>query len=196
MRTLIALLIIINVSCQHSVPDSKKKSYWLSMKDSFQFKDLKKFSCDSLSFTSFRNYHKIKNATIDSTIPESDIYLYSWQERDTSKTEFTIIQDQTDHGINIYYLIFDKKDSLLSSTMIAGRGTEVPYIFETKSNLIGKDSVLLISAITDFYDFKTRSKKKVTKGDSTFSKFFFDSKGKVILKEKLQKNEIEYEKNN
>jgi hypothetical protein len=48
------------------------------------------------------------------------VYLYSWQERDPTKSEFTAIGIEGKYGRSLFYLVFDNKDSLISSTKIAG----------------------------------------------------------------------------
>src|SRR6185436_7207164 len=91
MRISLLFFILIVFGCQNNSSDKIKTSYWLSMKDSFQFKNLNNFSCDSILRMNYEKYHKIKTSLLDSIISKDDLYLYSWQERDTSKNEFTIL---------------------------------------------------------------------------------------------------------
>ncbi|MGZ8537778.1 MAG: hypothetical protein ACXWV9_05900, partial [Flavisolibacter sp.] len=85
-------------------------------------------------------------------IANTPLYLYSWQNRDKKNNEFTIIKDDGEHGLKIIYFILDKKDSLISSTQIAGRGGEGGFLFETRSKFLSKDSLLNISSATWMHD--------------------------------------------
>lgn len=109
-------------------------------------------------------------------------YLYSWQDRDTTKNEFTIINDDGELGLKIFYFILDKKDSLLSWTQIGGKGSEGGYWFETRSKFISRDTLLNIGAITQWLDFDKQKKMEKTKGDTTFSYLTIDRNGKVTEK--------------
>ena len=109
-------------------------------------------------------------------------YLYSWQDRDTTKNEFTIISDDDELGLKISYFILDKKDRLLSWTQIGGKGSEGGYWFETRSKFISHDTLLNIGAITQWLDFNKNQKMKNTKGDTTFSYLIIHSNGKVTEK--------------
>lgn len=118
-------------------------------------------------------------------------YLYSWQDRDTTKNEFTIINDDGELGLKIFYFILDKKDSLLSWTQIGGKGSEGGYWFETRSKFINPDTLLNIGAITQWLDFDNKERMTKTKGDSTFSYHIIDKTGKVtgkVLKEVKELN--------
>lgn len=111
------------------------------------------------------------------------VYLYSWQERDITKNEFTVIIDKGEHSLSIIYFILDKNDNLLSRTQIAGKGSEGDYWFETRSRFINKDIILNIGAITQWFDYEKRQEMEKTKGDSTFSHFYIDSLGIITEKE-------------
>ncbi len=127
------------------------------------------------------NFKKIRHPMFDSIIGDPG-YLYSWQDRDTTKNEFTIINDGGELGLGIFYFILDKKDSLLSWTQIAGKGSEGGYWFETKSKFISYKTLLNIGAITQWLDFDNEQKMERTKGDTTFSYLTIDMNGKVTKK--------------
>lgn len=120
-------------------------------------------------------------------------YLYSWLDRDTTKTEFTIIKDDGELGLKIFYFILDKGDSLLSWTQIGGKGSEGGYWFETRSEFISHDTLLNIGAITQWLDFDKKQKLEKTKGDTTFSYLTIDSNGKVTEKVFKEVKDLNFE---
>ena len=137
-------------------------------------------------------FEKIRHPLFDSIIGDPG-YLYSWQDRDTTKNEFTIINDDGELGLKIFYFILDKKDSLLSWTQIGGKGSEGGYWFETRSKFISHDTILNIGAITQWLDFDKQQKMEKTKGDTTFSYLTIDSKGKVTEKVFKEVNDLHFE---
>jgi len=46
------------------------------------------------------------------TLLGEKLYLYSWQERDTSKIEFTILKDDGELGLKFFFLSLTKKTNL------------------------------------------------------------------------------------
>ena len=121
-------------------------------------------------------------------------YLYSWQERDTTTNEFTIINDDGELGLKIFYFILDKEGRLLSYTQIGGRGSEGGYCFETRSKFINPDTLLNIGAITQWSNFVNKQKTERTKGDSTFSFLIFEKTGKVTQKVFKEVKELNFDK--
>lgn len=121
-------------------------------------------------------------------------YLYSWQDRDTTKNEFAIINDDGELGLKIFYFILDKQDSLLSWTQIGGKGSEGGYWFETRSKFINADTLLNIGAITQWLDFDKKERMTKTKGDSTFSYLIIDKGGKVTAKVFREVKELNFDK--
>src|SRR5690606_29223494 len=107
------------------------------------------------------------------------VYLYSWQDRDKTKNEFTVVKDDGELGLKIFYFILDKKDNLISWTQIGGKGSEGGYWFETWTTIKNNDTLINIGAITQWYDFDKQMKMEKTKGDTTFSYLIIDSRGKV-----------------
>ena len=120
-------------------------------------------------------------------------YLYSWQDRDTTKNEFAIINDDGELGLKIFYFILDKKGSLLSWTQIGGKGSEGGYWFETRSKFISPDTLLNIGAITQWFDFDKDQKMEKTKGDTTFSYLTIDRNGKVTEKVFKEVKDLNFE---
>ncbi len=98
-------------------------------------------------------------------------YLYSWQDRDSIKNAFTIIHDDGELGLKIFYFILSKNDSLLSWKQIGGKGSEGGYWFETRSKFLSNDTLLNIGAITQWLEFDKQKKMEKTKGDTTFTYF-------------------------
>lgn len=118
---------------------------------------------------------------LDSIIGSSG-YLYSWQDRDITKNEFAVIDDDGELGLKLFYFILDKKDNLLSWRQVAGKGSEGGYWLETRSKFISPDTLLSIGAITQWLDFDKKQQMTKTIGDSTFSYLIIDKAGKVTEK--------------
>ncbi len=146
------LMILLFLSCKHKINSVTESSSLLNLKDSFAIKNLKEFVIDSNIQSSYRIFNKIKNKQIDSAISYGTHYLYSWQQRDSAFIEFTTIIDDGEHGLRIVYFVFDKKDSMLSTTQVANKGGEGGIIYETLSQFKSKDTLFHIrSASTKTY---------------------------------------------
>lgn len=181
MRLLILIFGLLFISCNSF--SKKSFSFWEKQKKNFKYQNKKEFVSDSLLWAEFeaKSFKKIRHPMFDSIIGDP-AYLYSWQNRDETKNEFTIIDDKGERGLAIFYFILDKKDSLLSWTQIGGKGSEGGYWFETRSKFISNDTLLNVGAITQWLDFDKRQKMERTKGDTTFSYLILDSNGKVAEK--------------
>jgi hypothetical protein len=165
------------------------------MKSKFPLRNVKEFISDSVLWTNYKKYPTIKNKMLDTTISSGDKYLYSWQDRDSSKNEFTVILDDGELGLKIFYIILDRQDNFLSSTQIAGKGSEGGYWFGTTSTFLSADTLLNIGAITKWYDEKTNAPLRQTKGDTTFAKMYIDKYGKFNITQTRKHFEIDFEKN-
>lgn len=180
MRLQILIIVLLFISCYGL---TKKNSFWETQKTNFKYQNKKEFVSDSLLWADFEanSFKKLSHPMFDSIIGHPG-YLYSWQNRDTTKNEFTIINDDGELGLKIFYFILDKKDSLLSWKQIGGKGIEGGYWFETRSKFITPDTLLNIGAITQWLDFDKKEVMTKTKGDSTFSYLIIDKTGKVTEK--------------
>lgn len=201
MRNILLLTImgLLGLGCSNIKSDDN--SYWHQQKDKFKYHNLKEFAIDSIIENEVKNktlplldYRVLDNLSIK--IPHLNVpyYLYSWQHRDSSTNEFTIIEDLDEHGIAIQYLIMDKKDSLLSITPIASFGSEAGIRGEVRSKFISNDTVLNIRSITCFYNQK-RPHNKLDRpiGDSTFSYFIIHRDGKIVEKIFKDVKELHYD---
>lgn len=115
MRLILAIIILVIVSCSHSPAGTT--SYWEKEKRNFKYRNKTNFFLEDSLQSELKTLKKVPlrlRPWIDS------VYLYSWQERDPTKNEFTVVGIEGQYGPSIFYLIFDKKDSLLSFTRIAG----------------------------------------------------------------------------
>lgn len=193
IQVFVVVLALIFVGCKEKTAEAP--SFWEAKKDSFPMQNLKDFVSDSTLSANYKNFPTAISATIDSLYSNPKAYLYSWQERDPSKNEFTVVVDDGEHGNKIYYLIFSKEDSLISSTQIAGKGSEGGYWFEIRSHFIAADTLSQIGAITKWLDFETFKPMNDSKGDSTFSYLIFDRLGQVKEIEVSRKFELDFEKN-
>lgn len=181
MRLLILIIALLFISCNSF--SKKSLSFWEKQKKNFKYNNKKEFVSDSLLWAEFeaKSFKKIRHPMFNSII-DNPGYLYSWQDRDATKNEFTIINDEGERGLEIIYFILDKKDSLLSWTQVGGKGSEGGYWFETRSKFISYDTLLNIGATTQWLDFDKKQKMERTKGDTTFSYLTIDSNGKVTEK--------------
>ncbi len=189
MRLIVFILVLLSVlGCRHT--EKTPQSYWEGQKEKFQHKNLKEFVLDSTLLANFRTYQRIIGKAI-SLSDHDDYYLYSWQERDSSKNEFTVIADAGEHGVKIYYLIFNKSDSLLSSNQISGLGHEGGYSFEVNSRFISDDTISQIGAISELFNEKGKIAKEKILGDTTFYQICIDEQGNMksnVIKEVFKLN--------
>ena len=181
MQLHISIIVLLFISCNGLT--KKTASFWETQKTNFKYQNKKEFVSDSLLRADFEanSFKQLRHPMFDSIIGDPG-YLYSWQNRDATKNEFTIINDDGELGLKIFYFILDKKDSLLSWTQIGGRGSEGGYWFETRSKFITPDTLLNIGATTQWLDFDKKERMTKTKGDSTFSYLIIDKTGKVTEK--------------
>src|SRR5688572_10929744 len=187
MQILKPILIICLISCSNH---KQSQSNWEKQESNFKYQDKTEFIIDS----SLRaTYKQLPKADIDIFGKKADnVYLYSWQSRDNTKNEFTIIKDEDEHGLHMYYLFLDKKDSLISSTKIAGMGGEGGFLFESRSKFLNKVTLLNISSITLMHDAERRLKKPL--GDSTYSHLLIDKTGKMERKKIREVYELQFDK--
>lgn len=191
IKIIILSIILIAISC--NMLKDKGTSYWESKKNNFKHRNLNEFISDSILRTELKSYYKMRHKSIDSLFASQKIYLYSWQNRDSTKDEFTVVEDNGELGLSIYYLIFEKNGKLVSVLNLAGAGDEGGYIFERKSKFISKDTILHISAITQW--LRPDGKLKKTIGDSTFSYLIIDDKSKVTTQVLKKVKELNYSSN-
>jgi hypothetical protein len=181
MRFLIPIIVVLFFSCKGL--SKKSFSFWETQKNTFKYQNRNEFVSDSIMRVEFeaKSFKKISHPLFDSII-NAPAYLYSWQDRDTTKNEFTIIQDEGELGLRINYIILDKMDNLLSWTQIGGVGNEGGYCFETRSKFISQDTLLKIRSVTEWPYFDKNKKVEKMKGDTTFSYLEIDENGKVAEK--------------
>ena len=156
-------------------------SFWETQKPAFKYQNKIEFVSDSILRADYKNFKTIKHPLFDSIVGDK-VYLYSWQDRNKTTNEFTVINDDGELGLKIFYFIFNKKDSLLSWKQIAGKGGEGGYWFETRTKLLNMDTMLNIGAVTQIFDFNQMKELKTKKGDTTFSYLIIDRNGKVTKK--------------
>jgi len=145
MRSSIYIITILFLSCNSST--SRKSSYWEQKKDDFKYVNKKEFISDSTLKAEFESLKTISHPIFDTTL-RSKVYLYSWQDRDKTKNEFTVVKDDGELGLKIFYFILDKKGNLISWTQIGGKGSEGGYWFETWTTIKNNDTLINIGAIT------------------------------------------------
>lgn len=139
-------------SCDDSTTSAS--SYWEKQKDNFKYQNKTEFVSDSALRADLVYLKKISYPLLGKRKTDT-VYLYSWQERDKTKNEFTVIEDEGEYGLSIYYLILDKKDSVISSTRIAGKDFEGSYWFNTKGVFTSKDTILTTQSLALGYDSAT-----------------------------------------
>lgn len=182
MRVLILLTAIgiVITSCNNN--KQKPQSFWQQQKDKFKYKQKNEFVSDSFLYKEYTTLTRMRHPLFDSLFSNQPVYLYSWQDRDETKTEFTIVKDAGELGLKMFYVILDKDDKPLSITQIAGTGFEGGYIFETNSKWISRDTMLSLGAITELFGAHIGNRDSILKGDTTFSYFIVDHNGQVTEK--------------
>lgn len=118
MRTILLVITMSLFGCNDSTGVA---SYWESQKDNFKYHNKTEFFINSEIKNDLSAFKKVRlplEKWIDS------VYLYSWQERDPSKNEFTVIGLEGESDPTLFYVIMDKKDSLISFIKLAGINDE------------------------------------------------------------------------
>lgn len=174
------LFVFLNIGC--NTINSNQDSYWSSQKEKFRYSRLNEFVIDSLLEKELNSFPKRKHKSLDSIFPSEKVYLYSWQDSDSTKNEFTVVKDRGELGLKIYYLIMDKEDKLISVTDIAGTAREAYHLFETTSKFISRDTILQVRTVTQWIDPDKQERLSKTKADSIFLYLIIDSSGGVIEK--------------
>lgn len=189
------LMASILLSCsdrsRHQLPET---SYWVKLKDSFATKNLVSFVVDSQLKVTYIHFQPVKNRVVDSVISYGKPYLYSWQENDFGLTTFTTFVYDREHGSRIIYFIFDKTDSLRSTSQVANKAGEAGIIFETQTKFLTKDTLLKISSATTQWDLSKSDPwshpLRKSKGDSTFFHLIVLKEGQIIEKKIAEKKEL------
>jgi hypothetical protein len=176
---ILACLSLYAISCNNK--KDQPRSFWEQQKDKFKYKQKNEFASDSSLFKEYTTLTRMRHPLFDSLF-HGPAYLYSWQERDGTKTEFTIIKDAGELGLKMFYFILDKNDKLLSVTQVSNVGYEGGYIFETNSKWISRDTMLNIGATTELFSSDINNRDSILKGDTTLSYFIVDRNGQVTKK--------------
>ena len=192
---IIILYLLVSVSC-NLTQSSEKKSFFLSLKDSFPKKHLNIFELNSKELdTTYRSSPRINHPKIDSILDSGTTYLYSWQNsRSPDLIEFTTLTEDEYRGFSLTYFITDKKDKIISVTTVASLNGEGGVSYESTSKFSKIDTLYKISAISTSLDIKgipPYKKLKKSMGDSTFYKIVIDSLGRVkefIINKKKELN--------
>lgn len=97
MRLLTTIMLVVLVGCKSPTSPS---SYWENQKGKFRYLNKNEFVSDSALRADLRNL-KMSSHPIFGQVTATAVYLYSWQERDATKNEFTVIDDEGEYGVNI-----------------------------------------------------------------------------------------------
>lgn len=176
MKITVNIFLFLFLSC--NVSTNKKTSYWEGRISDFKYQDKKLFVSNNDLRNEFKELTNVSHPMFDSLFG-SKVYLYSWQNRSNTKNEFTVVKDDGELGLKIFYFILDKADSLICWEQIAGKGAESLYWFETWTTIKNKDTLINIGAITQWYDLEKNIKMANTVGDSTFAYLIIDENGKI-----------------
>lgn len=193
MRSLIVLAAssLVLISCNNN--KQEPQSFWQQQKDKFKHQQKTIFVSDSVLRSEFASLKMMIHPMFDSLF-YGPVYLYSWQERDGTKTEFTVVEDNDERGLTLFYFILDKNDKPLSVTQIAGAGREADMLFETSSKFISHDTIINYGSITKWYDLEARKPEPHPKGDTTFTWFIIGTDGKVTEKIFKEVKALDYDK--
>ena len=149
----------------------------------FYKKNLTSFSFDSAFLNSYYNrtsiyksFEKSKSTLLDSILMTKHYYLYSLQQDDKKYKCFTVVTEAMGEALEMYYLTFDKKDSLISQFTVAKNGGEPGgHKYSTISSFISKDTLLVISERTFLHDQITLNLLSRPIGDTAISKYKFQN---------------------
>lgn len=181
-------LVIFIVGCQVST-DNNTPLKFLQLKESdFYSKNLSNFYFDSAFLNGYYNrtsiykeFEKSKSPLLDSLLFTKHYYLYSLQQNDNDYKSFTIATEEMGEALEMFYLIFDKNDSLITKFIIAKNGGEPGgHKYSIKSSFINKDTLLLVSTRTFLYDQLTLNLLSRPIGDTAISKYKLQN-GQFIL---------------
>lgn len=188
MRILLPLFCALTIfACKTQNEKTRMASnpYWLTIKDSFYFQNIKDFTPDSSLVSEFyykklgTKFHSTKNEILDSIIGEP-YYLYSWQRQDTALTAFTVITEGFGECFEMRLLVFDKFNKLTSDITVAKLGAEPgSYEYKSQSHFQDKDTFVTMHTKTYFIDESNLNKLSRPIGDTFQVRHFFDEKGKV-----------------
>jgi hypothetical protein len=90
MRFLTSFIILSLLSCNS--PAKKQASFWESQRHRFKYQNKGEFVSDSILRAEYKTLKKVKHRLFDSLFSSNAVYLYSWQDRDKTKNEFTVIE--------------------------------------------------------------------------------------------------------
>lgn len=152
MRLTIVISFIFLISCNSS---ESPTSYWAAQKNRFSYQNKTEFGNDRAIQADFKRLKKSNHAIFDTLVPDG-VYLYSWQERDPTKNEFTVVSDDGRYGWRLFYVILDKNDKLISAERIAEKQIEGNLWFVKKAWFASKDTIRTLRSLAEGYDIKTR----------------------------------------
>jgi hypothetical protein len=167
---------------------------WISLKDSFAVSNLDRFEVDSTLYHSFNKFHKIQGKRLDSVVlgELDNVYLYSWQERDSQFVEFTVVLQIEDHGVKIVYYRLNQNDSILAATKVAHRGGDAEHIGYIYSQFTSPDTLITTATLRRIYDISKRQRVSNLPGDTSVIQSVFNPDGsiseKVVTKIRYLKN--------
>lgn len=176
---ILACISLHAISCNNK--KDQARSFWEQQKDKFKYKQKNEFASDSSLFKEHTTLTRMRHPLFDSLF-HGPAYLYSWQDRDETKTEFTVIKNAGELGLKMFYFILDKNDNPLSVTQVANVGFEGGYMFETNSKWISSDTMLNIGTTTELFSSGPNNRDSILKGDTTYSYFIVGENGKVTKK--------------
>jgi hypothetical protein len=155
-----------------------------SKKLNFSVSDQRSFVIDSLLVKSIKSYPEVKYSILKNTLGKGKYYLYSWQNEDSIKDEFTIIHDETlyELGFSVYYFVTNKKGEIISHTIVAGKASEGGKLYEVYTKVINSNTLLRTEAITEKNSTESLKKNRLL-GDTSFSKIIVNRNGEIIINE-------------
>ena len=162
---------------------TNRYSFWESQKDKFRFQHRKEFTSDSSLRIELAQCNAVRHRCIDTIFSSKKVFLFSWQKRIPTTNEFTVIIDDGELGLTIFYIVCNKSDEVLSVFPVAGAGNEAGFIYETRSRFTARDSILQVTSATQWLANQVKLSK--TRGDSTFLSITLDSMG--IMREHIIK---------
>lgn len=174
--TLVALAMIFLFSCDPAgspaaaVQPTRADSL-LRLKSKFKFDNLREFAVktseleyfDWVDSSTFRTLFREEDRQYDPNGSRID-YYYSWQDRDSSFIEFTIMSfDESNYCTILRYYVFDRSGKFISKVDLAADCGDGGWWFEQKGRQVDKTHFTTVSVEAES-DVETAEK---VEGDTT-----------------------------
>ncbi len=169
--------------------------------DSFHYKNLSKFSIDSLPWEERPNHYTLvdedafnmiwhaDSTQVFSESPSLSNYFYSTQNRNTNFKEITVLAQSDGCCTTLWYMIYDKEGRFVDKFEAASSGADGEWYAYSSGNFIDYNNYILTSVnheLAEVYEWDER--KEVFDCDSTITQFTIGKDGVVSEKNLLRES--------